>query len=302
MFYVHLCILKILIIIVCKMFYVHLYILCKQYYNNNNIRLQKIKNFMEAFLLNLLITNDDGINAEGIQSLIAALTKENNVLVVAPDTERSGSGHSTSLKNAIKYKKIDMGNNVECYSVSGTPVDCIKFGISFLAKTKIDLIVSGINHGRNLGTDVIYSGTVGAALEAIICGYSAVAVSYSGLSDYHFDFAAEFIAKNLDKFKKLSSKQNVININFPKCKPSEIKGIKITPLGREKYQDKYKIFSEGNEEEGYVLQYLPHLKVENPENCDILLNVNKYLTITPLNIDLTDYQAISKIEEKDFIL
>ncbi len=245
--------------------------------------------------MNILITNDDGINAEGIYHLAAELSKNNSVLLAAPDNERSGSGHSTSLNTPIKYKKVSLIEGAECYSISGTPADCVKFGINFLAKNNIDIVVSGINHGRNLGTDVIYSGTVSAGVEALIGGYKAITVSYSGLKDYNFKYAAEFVSKNLAALVKFSSLNCVINLNFPKCAVSDIKGIKVTPLGREKYNDKYIVYKEGADE-GYILDKLPHIKAENPENCDILLNVKKYITITPLQLDMTDYKALSRID------
>lgn len=251
--------------------------------------------------MNLLVTNDDGIQAQGLKHLATALVKNNNVLLAAPDTERSGSGHSTSLVTPIKYKKIKLIDGAECYQLSGTPTDCVKFGISFLAKDNIDLVVSGINHGKNLGTDVIYSGTVAAGMEALIGGYSAITVSHSGFKDYNFEYAADFIVKNLSTLYKFSNKECVINVNFPSCAVSEIKGVKITPLGREKYNDKYKVYGQ-SEDEGYILDKLPHIKADNPDNCDIVLNSEKYITITPLHLDLTDYKTLSKLSAGDIIL
>jgi 5'-nucleotidase len=250
--------------------------------------------------LNLLVTNDDGIQAEGIYFLAKALLKEHNVLLVAPDYERSGSGHSTSFKTPIKFKKQNLVEGAECYSLNGTPVDCVKFGINFLAKNKIDLVVSGINHGRNLGTDVIYSGTVSAGVEALIEGYNAVTVSYSGINDFNFEYGADFIAKNLEKLYKFASLGCVINVNFPKCDVKDIKGIKAAPLGRQMYNDKYKLSENSNDE--YILDKLPHLKVENPENCDIMYNIKKYITITPLSLDMTDYKALNKINTDGLII
>lgn len=252
--------------------------------------------------MNLLLTNDDGIKAKGILSIAKALSKDNNILLAAPDSERSGSGHSTSFKTPIKYQKTELIEGAKCYALNGTPTDCVKFGLNFLAKEKIDMVISGINHGRNLGTDVIYSGTANAAIEGIIQGYSAIALSYSGIEGYDFDFAADFVAKNLKKLYHMSAKKRVININFPKCKKEEVKGVVVTPLGREAYNHNYVMFKKGDENQGYIMEKMPHTQVENPDNCDIMLNAKKYITITPLGLDLTDYKAITEISTKDIIL
>lgn len=243
--------------------------------------------------MKILITNDDGIYAEGLLSLVNAFIKDNDVIVAAPDSERSGSGHSTSLKTPFKYKKVDLVQGAMCYSVSGTPADCVKFGISHIANNDIDLVISGINHGRNLGTDVLYSGTVGAALEAIIGGFSAIALSYGGRGGWHFDYASQFAAKNIKVLKEFSAAKFALNINFPDCKPDNIKGVKITPLGREKYNDRYIAFNSNGKDEGFILDGLPHILSDNPPDCDIVLSSQDYITITPLNLDLTDYDAIN---------
>ena len=183
---------------------------------------------------------------------------------------------------------INIGNQYGA-KVGITPIRNVPSGFS-----------SGINHGRNLGTDVLYSGTVGAALEGIIMGFPAAAVSHSGTDNYDFDFAADFVAKNIEKIRDMSRAKNAININFPKGGREAVKGVRFCALGREMYQDRYKIYNEENEEEGYILMSLPHHKVDNPEDSDIILNVNKYITITPLKLDMTDYDAL--VELKGFSL
>lgn len=246
--------------------------------------------------MNILVTNDDGIEAEGLKSLVKALVKDHKVLVAAPDGERSGSGHCTSLKTPIKYQKVDLIEGAECYRLSGTPADCVKFVICHIAKYDIDMVISGINHGRNLGTDVLYSGTVGAAMEGLIGDISSVAVSYGGRVSWHFDYAAQFIANNLEALKNFSDEKYVLNINFPECRPQEIKGVRVAPLGREKYNDRYLVYYVNGKEEGYILDGLPHVYADYPQDCDIMLSSQNYITITPLNLDLTDYQAIKNFK------
>jgi len=248
--------------------------------------------------LNILISNDDGISAPGLQTLARALARDHRVTVIAPESERSGSGHWTSLKSPIKVKQVTLIEGADCYALSGTPVDCVKFGISFVMKQKVDLVLSGINHGRNLGTDVLYSGTVGAALEGLIMGYPSAALSHAGRDNYDFEFAAEFVEKNLEKIRQMSGARRVININFPKGGRELVKGVRLCPLGRENYQDWYKIYNEQNEEEGYILQSLPNLQPDSPEDSDIIFCKQGYITITPIKLDMTDYDALRDIEGK----
>lgn len=250
--------------------------------------------------MNILITNDDGINAQGIITLANTLAKENNIIVISPEWERSGSGHCTSLTTPLEYKEVDLIKGALCYSITGTPADCVKFGLTFLAKDKIDLVLSGINHGRNLGTDVLYSGTVGAAMEGLICGCCSAAISYAGSGGWNFEYAAMFIKNNIGNIMEYSSKKNVLNINFPPCDVSLIKGIKFTPLGREIYNDKYVIYENGNNK-GYILKGYPRPTADNPPDCDITLNAQNYITVTPLTLDLTDYDKI-KNSKGNFIL
>lgn len=251
--------------------------------------------------MNILLSNDDGINAEGLFELAGALSADNNVIVIAPDGERSASGHSISLKKILKYKKEDIFLNAEAYSLTGTPADCVKFGILELVKNKIDLVVSGINHGRNLGTDVFYSGTVSAAMEGFISGHKAIAVSCCGKGNYDFKYAAQFIRKNLDYFYNISASPSVINVNFPDCGHEDIKGVKITPLGRRKYNDVYKV-SGISGEEGYILESAAEIKAENPEDCDVEWSGKNYVTVTPLKLDLTDGKILKKMDSKDISL
>ena len=129
--------------------------------------------------MNILITNDDGIYADGIIELAKAISKIANVYVVAPESQKSATGHAITIHNPIMVHKIDMGENIKSYAISGTPADCVKVGIEGLFKDiNIDLVLSGINNGSNLGTDVIYSGTVSAALEGFILNKPSIAISY----------------------------------------------------------------------------------------------------------------------------
>lgn len=237
--------------------------------------------------MNILITNDDGIFSEGIAAIVRELSARHNVMVVSPDGERSASGHAITIRRPIRYKKEDIFEGTDAYSISGTPADCIKFGLNFLSKAPVDLVVSGINHGRNIGTDVLYSGTVSAAMEAHINGYKAVAVSYSGREKYDFDFAARFMAGNLHVF--CSAQHGLYNINFPECPATDVRGVKITPLGKLRYTDIYE--KSTGAEEGYILVN-PDFESQENVDCDLNWNRQNYITVTPIMQDLTDHGAL----------
>ncbi|MDU2199250.1 MAG: 5'/3'-nucleotidase SurE, partial [Peptostreptococcaceae bacterium] len=180
--------------------------------------------------MNILITNDDGINAEGILELAKAMKAIANVYVVAPDSQRSATGHAITVHNPIMLKDAFIDDDIKAYAISGTPADCVKVGIEALfSEVDFDLVLSGINNGPNLGTDVIYSGTVSAAIEGLVQNKPAIAVSYDefNVSRETYEEASKHvvnIVKNLkDKLDMLDD--CILNINIPKTK---IKGFKVT--------------------------------------------------------------------------
>ena len=146
--------------------------------------------------MKILIANDDGIQAAGIQTLAKALCKEHEVYIVAPDQERSAAGHALTLNMPIRVREVNIGIDIaKAYAISGTPGDCVKIGITEILDVKPDLVISGINHGPNLGADVLYSGTVSAAMEGAVLGYPSLAVSLADLygTSYNFKPAAQFV-------------------------------------------------------------------------------------------------------------
>ncbi|HZX21673.1 MAG TPA: 5'/3'-nucleotidase SurE [Clostridia bacterium] len=181
--------------------------------------------------MRILITNDDGIFAEGIYRLAKHMQHNGEVLIVAPDSERSASGHAITMRSPLMVKRVKFfDTEIEAYSTNGTPVDCIKMGIEALFKTKKpDIVISGINNEPNLGTDVIYSGTVSAAVESAIMGIPSIAVSMGGYKASEFDAAARFTSLLSKKIMGNNKLDNiVINVNYPDKPKDEIKGIKIT--------------------------------------------------------------------------
>jgi 5'-nucleotidase len=188
------------------------------------------------------------------------------------------------------------------YSLDGTPSDCVKFGIDVLCKQPPDLIISGINNQLNLGTDVIYSGTVNEALEGAIMGFKSIAVSAVCDTLDEFDFASDFVIDNLQTFIEMIDKPStIININIPYNDPDKIKGVAVTQLGIKRYNDRYEL-REKEADSGYYLIGNPVSVPENPTDCDVEKCNEGYISVSPLTIQLTDYTTLRKFKKADFKL
>lgn len=230
--------------------------------------------------MNILLTNDDGYDAAGIKALYNILKKKHNVYIFAPKFQKSGASHSITLFAPIVVQEVS--SNI--FSVDGTPADCILVAKRFLKnKISIDLVVSGINQGQNIGEDVYYSGTVGAAREATFQGISAIAVSvFTSKSDFFYTPIAQTILHFIDKnLCDTIGKREFLNINFPGCKNSQIKGVKLTKLGRRRYVD----FAKNCEHSGKTMTfYLGAEKMEFQKDADSdVYNVKKgFISITPI--------------------
>lgn len=249
--------------------------------------------------MKILISNDDGINSIGIQDLAKAMTELGEVFVVAPETNRSAIGHAVTMHTPLRSKTVEgFGSGIQAWWVNGTPADCVKLGIENLMEEKPDLIVSGINIGENLGTDVIYSGTVSAAVEGAIFGIPSIAFSYEDYKEKNFKIAAK-IAKEIcvEVLKHGIPQNHILNVNIPKVsKASEIKGIAITKLGVKIYKNN---FEERKDPKGNLYYWLAGELIEVPEDkaTDIYAVKSKYISITPINIDFTSYELINKLKD-----
>ena len=183
--------------------------------------------------MRLLLTNDDGLDSENLNSLYTRLSSDHDVWVVAPDVERSGSSHAMTLKHPIDVRKRDARQ----FACSGTPVDCVLLAVLGLVDMPIDMVLSGPNAGPNLGTDIIYSGTAAAARQAVLMGVPGVAASLTDhITRRGRDYAVEFLARNLALFQDLSSEDHFLNINFPDHVDNGI-DIRITPPSVRIYND-----------------------------------------------------------------
>ncbi len=246
--------------------------------------------------MNILVTNDDGIHAEGLFLLKTALQKLGNVHVVAPDRPRSACGHSITLHKPLRADKVTLRDGSVGYATNGTPSDCVSLGMLGIIEEPVDLVVSGINHGPNLGWDLTYSGTVSAAMEGAIMGAQAFAISVASYeSDVDYSVAAEFalkLAKILQEHKLPES--TLLNVNVPALAASEIKGVKVTKQGKRRYAGALEKRSDPAGRAYYWLggnAPLDHLV----EGSDVKAVADDMISVTPVHLDLTDYSALGEI-------
>jgi|TARA_B110000114_G_C15078985_1_gene393140 5'-nucleotidase len=247
----------------------------------------------------ILVTNDDGITAPGIRALISVMNELGDVVVVAPDSPQSAMGHAITINSTLHCDsiKIDDGPQIE-YSCSGTPADCIKMGVNEILKRKPDICVSGINHGSNSSINVIYSGTMSAALEASIEGIPAIGFS---LLDYRWnaDFNAikSFIKKiTLTAIKEGIPKGNALNVNFPKLKKSDIKGIKICRQAKAHWIEKFDKRKSPQGKEYYWLTG-EFINQDEGEDSDEWALKNGYISVVPVKFDMTDHSNIKELNK-----
>lgn len=251
--------------------------------------------------MKILLTNDDGIHAGGLHDLAGALSQSHEVYVAAPESEKSATSAAITLHNPLRFREYNPLKNTavkKYYYINGTPADCVKLAVKVILPSigiKADLIISGINHGPNIGLDIRYSGTVAAAYEGVFMNYPSIAVSIASYEHHpHYPSASEFITKNLEGlYNKCLQHGNrfLLNINVPSLKTSEIKGHKITRINNFRYDDSYKKIEVPSSSDYYWLSG-KRLITEIDDNTDHTAVENGYISITPLQIDQTDYRAL----------
>ena len=250
----------------------------------------------------ILVTNDDGINAPGIRTLISVVKNIGDVIVVAPDSPQSGMGHAITINSTLHSSRITPKNSeIIEYSCSGTPADCVKLAINELMPRKPDLCVSGINHGSNSSINVIYSGTMSAAIEAGIEGVPAVGFSlldYSWNAD--FSQSKDFIRKiTLNALDNGIPKGVVLNVNIPAVKKSDIKGVKICRQAMAYWVEEFDKRKNPLGQEYYWLTG-KFVNKDQGEDTDEWALKNNYISIVPVEFDLTAHHAIQGLNEWDF--
>lgn len=242
--------------------------------------------------MNILICNDDGIFSNGIIKLAEKLAEKNNVLVVAPSDNRSACSHSLTIGKIVELSEHNLSKKYKAYSITGTPCDCVKFAKLNFRDFKADVVVSGINKAHNLGSDILYSGTVAIACEASFFDNVAFAFSAFNYDDSDFEKYSEYAQYIIDKLLPLSSPGDIWNVNFPDRNLGEIKGIKITQLGKQLYSDRYE--KVGDNQFVLVGELLSH--ENNDEDCDIEWIKKGYVTITPLLFNKTNYPKLKEMQ------
>ncbi|MEM8830215.1 MAG: 5'/3'-nucleotidase SurE [Cyanobacteria bacterium P01_G01_bin.19] len=262
----------------------------------------------------ILISNDDGIFALGVRALANTLVRAGHqVTVVCPDRERSATGHGLTLHQPIRAKKVDsvFDERAIAWSCSGTPADCVKFALSAVLETPPDFVFSGINHGPNLGTDVLYSGTVSAAMEGVLEGIPSVAFSLASFSTMDFQPAADFALKLLQKLSEIDyPKPPLLSVNIPPVATSEIAGVAVTRQGLRRYIEKFSKRFDPRGKSYYWLEGEIIEDIEQPEDINlpphILTDVqairDRFVTITPLQYNLTDAEIVKHLYGRDLFV
>ncbi len=252
--------------------------------------------------MNILVTNDDGINARGIAALVAALKEVADVIVMAPLGEQSAVGHALTMTLPLRVSEIQKNGEFFGFAVDGTPADCVKLALrTFLQEKGLpqpDLVVSGINHGRNTAVNIIYSGTVSAATEATVLDVPAIAVS---LASYHegadFSGAADFIKRFAPYVAEQGlPKGTLLNVNCPALPTEDIQGMVYTRQGNSYWDDTFERRLDPHQRPYYWLRGTYHIVDSNEESDDIAIEHNK-ITVSPLHYDLTNHEFLSKIRE-----
>jgi 5'-nucleotidase len=246
----------------------------------------------------ILITNDDGITAPGIRNLVAFMNEIGDVTVVAPDSPQSGKGHAITINSTLTFEEIQLEGPQKDYALSGTPVDCVKFALDKILTSKPDLVVSGINHGANSSINVIYSGTMSAAVEAGVEGLQAIGFSLLDFAwDADFSQAKEFIQKIVrNVLENPLPKGIVLNVNIPKLAASEIKGIKVCRQANAKWEEN---FDERVNPHGKKYFWLSGYfnNMDEGEDADETALANGYVSVVPVKFDLTAHEYIAELEK-----
>jgi len=241
----------------------------------------------------ILVTNDDGISAEGLSALRSVLEDLSEVVVIAPDREQSASSHSLTLNHPLRVKEIE--NSV--MSIDGTPTDCVLLAFNGLLREKPQLVVAGINHGPNLGEDVSYSGTVAAAIEGTLQGAPSFAISMAGKPPYSFDVASSFASKLARMILEGGmDPQTLLNVNVPNLSATSISRVRVTKLGKRLYRD---LLIKKVDPRGRTYYWIggnePSWQSADGDT-DFRAVEEGMISVTPLHLDMTDYPRMPEIE------
>lgn len=246
--------------------------------------------------MKILLTNDDGIYAEGLWALHKKFTEQHSVTIVAPDRERSAVGHAITLHEPLRTARISFNGGCIGHAVSGTPADCIKLGILEILDSRPDIVISGINSGANVGINVNYSGTVAAAKEATLYGVPSIAVSIGSHEIDNYDDAALFVELLAeDVLEKGLPLGTFLNVNIPDLSLKKIEGVRICRQGTEVYSEYIDKRVDPRNRTYYWQGCDSQTSMDNSDTDDVFLYRN-YISITPIKCDMTDYGVLEELK------
>jgi len=252
--------------------------------------------------MRVLLTNDDGILAEGLIALYEELKGDFELSVVAPETEMSAVGHAITLSNPLRVRRFKRNGVFFGYGVSGTPADCVKIAVQEILKQRPDIILSGINLGSNVGINILYSGTASAATEGAFLGFPSVAISLNTKTNPDLSFAARFSRRIIRFVMENGLKEGTaLNVNIPAIPEDQIKGISFTTQDLVRHRDRYE---KRNDPRGNVYYWLASETPveESAPNTDLKALTGNRITITPITFDLTDLKEVKRLASLAFHL
>ena len=245
--------------------------------------------------MKILLTNDDGILAEGLIALYEELRDDFELSVVAPETEMSAVGHAITLSNPLRVRKFRRNGIFLGYGVSGTPADCVKIAVQEILQQRPDIIISGINLGSNVGINILYSGTASAATEGAFLGLPSIAISLNTKNNPNFGFAARFSKKIIEFVNKNGlRKGTALNVNIPALPERRIKGVSFTAQDLVLQRDKYERRKDPRGNIYYWLAKETPIEESMP-NTDLVALKENWITITPITFDLTDFKELERL-------
>jgi 5'-nucleotidase len=245
--------------------------------------------------MQILLTNDDGIFAPGLSAIYPHLKKMGDVTVAAPADVKSGAGHSITIHQPLECEEVDVNGLFKGYSVKGSPADCVKLALMELTKKPIDIVISGINDGANVGVNVYYSGTVAAAMEAAFYNIPSVALSLAMEETPDFTSAAKYCVETLKKLLPVNP-GDVMNVNIPRLSMGKPKSVKVVPQSTQGFHDHY---IRRKSEQGQIVYMLAggkHNDEQANEITDTIALYDGYITVTALHYDMTDHQRTNKLK------
>ncbi len=242
----------------------------------------------------ILVTNDDGVNAPGIKVLYNAMLELGRPVIIAPAQDNSAASHSLTMDRPLRVKSIKR----DIYAIDGTPTDCVTLGIGKVLEDFPALVVSGINSGGNLGDDVSYSGTVSAAIEGTMLGVPSMAISLAGEQPFYYETAAEIASKLAAKILNKGLPRDVLlNVNVPNLEQKDIAGVKYTRQGRRKYDDAIKeTFDPWGRKHYWIGGGTPSWDNDGGNTDSVAVSL-RYISVTPIHLDLTNYEALDYLEK-----